>query len=231
MKRIERLTGIIAFLQSRNFTPLDRLIEKFNVSERTIYRDMVSLHEINVPISYENGRGYYILDDHFIPPVSFSEEEAVALTLAGRLMKRYSDTKTNEHFDNALDKIKYALNARQKEIVETITDSLRFPEYDSQRNQENHLYAVQFAIIKKRILRIIYLNRLDELSEREIEPIGLTFYSDHWHTIAYCWKRETYRDFIIPSIQELQITSSNFRKLDHITLNDYIRSLIETSDH
>ena len=231
MKRIERLTGIITFLQSRKYTSLERLVEKFNVSERTIYRDMVSLHEINVPISYEHGRGYYILDDHFIPPVSFSEEEAVALTLAGRLMKRYSDAKTNEHFDNALDKIKYALDARQKEIVENITDTLRFPEYDSRRNQENHLYAVQFAIIKKRILRIVYVNRLEELSEREIEPIGLTFYSNHWHTIAYCWKRGAYRDFIIPSIQELEITTSNFRKPDHITLNDYIRSLIETSDH
>ena len=192
---------------------------------------MVSLHEISIPISFENGRGYYILDDHFIPPVSFSEEEAVALTLAGRLMRRYSDTKTNEHFDNALDKIKYALNSRQKEIVETITDTIKFPEPDVERTQENHLHAVQFAIIKRRILRIIYLNRQGERSEREIEPIGLTFYSNHWHTIAYCWKREAYRDFIIASIQQLHVTPKNFRKPDHITLNDYIRSLIETSDH
>jgi len=146
-------------------------------------------------------------------------------------MKRYSDTRTNEHFDNALDKIKYALNSRQKEIVETITDTIRFPDPDSGRSQKNHLYAVQFAIIKKRILRIIYLNRQDELSEREIEPIGLTFYSNQWHTIAYCWKRKAYRDFIISSIQELHMTSSNFRKPDHITLNDYIRTLIDTSDH
>ncbi len=189
---------------------------------------MVSLYEVNVPIAYENGRGYYILDDHFIPPVSFSEEEAVALTLAGRLMKRYSDTKTNEHFNNALDKIKYALNARQKEIVETITDTLRFPENDYQHSEKNHLYAVQYAILKKRILRIVYLNRQEERSEREIEPIGLTFYGNQWHTIAYCWKRKAYRDFIISSIQELQLTPSNFRISDHITLNDYIISLIDT---
>ena len=46
MKRIERLTGIITFLQSRNYSPIERLVEKFGVSERTIYRDLVSLHEI-----------------------------------------------------------------------------------------------------------------------------------------------------------------------------------------
>ena len=102
MKRIERLTSIITFLQSRNYTSIERLVEKYDVSERTIYRDLVSLHEIGVPITYEQSRGYHILDDHFIPPVSFSEEEAVALTLAGRLMRRFSDNKTNLHFDNAL---------------------------------------------------------------------------------------------------------------------------------
>ena len=72
MKCIERLTGIITFLQSRNYTSLERMEEKFDVSERTIYRDLVSLHEIGVPIVFEKERGYHILDDHFIPPVSFS---------------------------------------------------------------------------------------------------------------------------------------------------------------
>lgn len=167
MKRVERLTGIITFLQSRNYTPIDRMVEKFEVSERTIYRDLVSLHEIGVPITYEKERGYCILDAHFIPPVSFSEEEAVALTLAGRLMRRFSDHKTNVHFDNALDKIKYALNSRQKEIVENITDTLTFPALESKSKNENPLFAVQDAIIRKRILRITYKNRLDEISERD----------------------------------------------------------------
>ena len=229
MKRIERLTSIITFLQSRNYTSIERLVEKYDVSERTIYRDMVSLHEIGVPITYEQSRGYYILDDHFIPPVSFSEEEAVALTLAGRLMKRFSDNKTNEHFDNALDKIKYALNSRQKEIVETITDTVRFPMLEAGSKKENYLFAVQNAIIKKRILQITYINRQDEVSEREIEPIGLTFYSNQWHTIAFCWKREAYRDFIISSIQQLNSTALSFRKPDHITLDEYILELLNSS--
>lgn len=230
MKRIERLTGIITFLQSRNYTPINRMVEKFEVSERTIYRDLVSLHEIGVPITYEKERGYCILDAHFIPPVSFSEEEAVALTLAGRLMRRFSDHKTNVHFDNALDKIKYALNSRQKEIVENITDSLTFSSLESKTKNENHLFAVQDAIIRKRILRITYINRLDEVTDREIEPIGLTFYGDQWHTIAYCWKREAYRDFIISSIQQLSCTAFSFRKEDHITLNEYILKLINSAE-
>lgn len=229
MKRLERLIGIITFLQSRNFTPIEKMVEKFEVSERTIYRDLLSLHEIGVPIAFEKERGYHILDNHFIPPVSFSEEEAVALTLAGRLMRRFSDHKTNTHFDNALDKIKYALNAGQKDIVETITDSNRFQMLETGTHEENHLFAVQTAIIRKRILRITYLNRKDEVSEREIEPIGLTFYGLQWHTIAFCWKREAYRDFIVSSIQHLETTSSSFRKPEHITLDEYVIKILALS--
>ena len=229
MKRIERLTGIITFLQSRNFTPLERLVEKFKVSERTLYRDLVSLHEIGVPISYERDRGYHILDTHFIPPVSFSEEEAVALTLAGRLLRRYADHLTLSHFDNALDKIKYALNDRQKDMVETITDSNKFHMLETGTDEENHLFAVQSAIIRKRIIKITYRSRKEETTEREIEPIGLTFYGDQWHTIAYCWTREAYRDFIVSSILELNQTALSFRKNDHLTLDQYIMGLLSSS--
>jgi predicted DNA-binding transcriptional regulator YafY len=231
MTRVERLTGIISFLQSRNFTPIDRMVKKFEVSERTIYRDLVSLHEIGVPIAFEKDRGYHILDNHFIPPVSFSEEEAVALTLAGRLMRRFSDHKTNVHFDNALDKIKYALNSNQKEIVETITDSDRFHLPEGSTADQNNLFAVQIAIIRKLILRITYQNRKGEVSEREIEPIGLTFYGGQWHTIAFCWKREAYRDFIVSSIQHLQATSTTFRIDNHLTMDKYILELVNSQVH
>jgi len=228
MKRIERLTGIITFLQSRNFTPIERLVEKFEVSERTIYRDLVSLHEVGVPIAFEKERGYHILDNHFIPPVSFSEEEAVALTLAGRLMRRFSDQLSNLHFDNAMDKVKYALNERQKDIVETICDSNKFHLLETGTDEENHLFAVQSAIIRKRIIRITYRNRKQEISEREIEPIGLTFYGEQWHTIAWCWTREAYRDFIISSIQKLNQTALSFRKKNHITLDQYIMEILNS---
>ena len=230
MKRIERLTGIITYLQSGNYTSIDRLVEKFGVSERTIYRDLVSLHEIGVPVSFEKERGYHILDSHFIPPISFSEEEAIALTLAGRLMRRFSDHQTNIHFDNALDKVKYALNSGLKDLVESITDSNSIPQLEYQPIKENMLSAVQSAIIRKRILHINYLNRKGEVSDREIEPIGLTFYSNQWHTVAWCWKREAYRDFIISSIQNLKSTALSFRKSDHITLDDYIMGLINSTN-
>lgn len=223
MKRIERLTAMITFLQSRKFTSIERLQEKFGVCERTIYRYLTSLHETGAPISYDKSRGYFILDSYYIPPISFSENEAIALSLAGTLMKRFSDNKTTEHFENTLDKVKYALNSAQKESVETIEENLKTPSYIEHYKQENYLFIIQNAIIYKHILNIKYKDRKSKHSEREIEPIGITFYGNEWHIVAFCWKREDYRDFIISSILKLKNSHLPFIKKNHLSLEEYIQ--------
>jgi predicted DNA-binding transcriptional regulator YafY len=225
MKRIERLTAIITFLQSRKFTTIERLQEKFGVSERTLYRDIASLNEISVPIAFEKDKGYYILDRHFIPPISFSKEEAIALTLAGTLMKRYSDNKTNEHFENALSKVKYALNSQQIDSLEIIEGKVKTPLFIEKSKQENFLFTIQKSITDKQIVKIQYKDRQEKITERKIEPIGLTFYGNEWHTIAFCLKRNDYRDFIVSSILELECTLQTFSVDNHITLDEYIQNI------
>jgi predicted DNA-binding transcriptional regulator YafY len=225
VKRIERLTGIITFLQSRKYTTLERLQEKFGVSERTIYRDIASLNEISVPIAFEKNKGYFILDRHFIPPVSFSENEAIALTLAGTLMKRFSDNKTNEHFENALSKVKYALGLQQIDILERIEENIKTPLYKQQSNEKNYLFDIQNSITRKQILRIKYRDRKENISIREIEPIGITFYGNEWHTVAYCWERNDYRDFIVTSILELNENLLPFKIENHLSLEEFIKKI------
>jgi len=226
MKRIERLTAIITLLQSRKFTTIEKLTEKFDVSERTIYRDISSLHEIGVPISCEPNKGYFILDSHFIPPISFTKNEAVALTLAGTLMKRFSDNKTNEHFENALEKVRYALDSKQKDTVETVAENTITYFNSENSRQSNYLFEVQNAMIEHHVLKIKYKDRKEEITEREIEPIGLSFYSGEWHVIAFCWLREAYRDFIISSILRLNKLQISFKKENHLNLEGYIKQLI-----
>ena len=73
---------------------IERLQDKFGVSKLILYKDIASLNEISVPIAFKKDKGSYILDRHFIPPISFSENEAIVLTLAVTLMKRFSDNRT-----------------------------------------------------------------------------------------------------------------------------------------
>lgn len=226
MKRIERLTALISFLQSKKFISMEQLMERFPFSERTLYRDLNSLHEIGVPVSFEKNKGYFIVDTHFLPPVSFSEEEATSLIMAGVLMRRYSDKKTNDHFGSAIEKVKNVLNSSMKGNIEFFESNIKTASSNYDIRDKNYLFIMQNAIIGKRIIQIKYLDRKNNSTIREIEPIGISFYSNQWHVVGYCLLRKDYRDFIIASIQELADTQKKFTIEEHLTLDQYIQKIM-----
>ena len=79
MNRIDRLFGILTFLQSKKYVPAEKIADRFGISIRTVYRDIKALCEQGIPVSFEANRGYFIVQGYFIPPVSFTSEEANAL--------------------------------------------------------------------------------------------------------------------------------------------------------
>ncbi|HEY8512458.1 MAG TPA: HTH domain-containing protein, partial [Cyclobacteriaceae bacterium] len=86
MNRIDRLTAILIHLQSKRLVKAEELASRFDISLRTVYRDVKALMEAGVPIGSEAGVGYFIVDGYHLPPVMFSQEEAGAMLLAGKLV-------------------------------------------------------------------------------------------------------------------------------------------------
>src|SRR4051812_12069594 len=105
MNRIDRLMGILTVLQSRRFVTAEELARHFEISIRTVYRDIKALGEIGVPVGYENHRGYFIAQGYFLPPVSFTTEEARALLLMDTIAHRFVDQSAQRHYEGALNKI------------------------------------------------------------------------------------------------------------------------------
>lgn len=85
-KRLSRLTAILTQLQTKRLITATSLADKFNVSVRTIYRDIRALEQAGVPILTEDGKGYTLMNGYKIPPVMFSESQANALILAEQLI-------------------------------------------------------------------------------------------------------------------------------------------------
>ena len=92
----------------------------------------------------------------------------------------------------------------------------------------NFLSVIQNAIVNKNILHLAYQNINGEQSSRQVEPIGLTFYSLNWHMIAWCHLRQEYRDFRTSRILDLRPSLMPFRKTDHISMHEYIREIDQT---
>ena len=225
MNRVDRLFGILIALQSKRYVTADQLAQKFGISIRTVYRDIKALGELGVPVSFEAPKGYFIVQGYFLPPLSFTTEEANALLLLASLAEKFADKSIVKHSESALSKIKAILRYSDKDKVEQLQTQTKVYRQLSGQQELPYLAEIQNSIYHRHILKIDYQNNQQEKSSREIEPIGLIFYSMDWHIIAWCWKRHAYRDFKVCRVQKLQSTGVSFRKSEHINLDEYIKTL------
>lgn len=225
MNRIDRLFGILTLLQSRKFVPAEKIAEKFGISVRTVYRDVKALCEQGIPVSFEQNRGYFVVQGYFLPPVSFNISEANALLLTEALAYGFADKSIQENYTNALNKIKAVMRHSEKEKMESLRGNIKL-QLPARLNQDSsYLSQIQLAIIERTILRLEYTSVNEEATVRDIEPIGLIFYAFSWHLIAWCHLRTDYRDFKVSRIRALKSLGNSFLKNDHLALNDYMKEL------
>ncbi len=227
MNRIDRLVAILTTLQSRKFVTVEFISNKYEISERTVYRDLKALDEIGVPICFETNKGYSILQGFFLPPISLTSDEANALILISTLSDKFADKTTRTNIENAISKIKSVLNNTDKKNADFLHSQISIYKAPTDKDCADYLTTIQKSITNKQTLSIAYTNNNNEHSRRVIEPIGLTFYSNQWHLIAWCRKRDAYRDFKINQISNLKNTNENFEKTEHYDMNAYIKSLQE----
>ncbi len=225
MNRIDRLFGILTILQSKKFVSASYLSDKFEISVRTVYRDIRALEELGIPVSFEQPKGYFIVQGYFSPPLSFTIAETNALILMASLSEKYADKSIHKNCQNALTKLRAVLRYGDKEKVELITSNISVWTTDNEYSANEYISVIQKSIVEKTILEIEYTNNNNKISVRELEPIGLTFYSNQWHLIAWCWKRKEYRDFKIKMISKLLETYKPFKKTEHFSVNQYIQQL------
>jgi predicted DNA-binding transcriptional regulator YafY len=225
MNRIDRLFGILTILQSKKFVTAGFIADKFEISVRTVYRDIKSLNELGIPVSFEQPKGYFIVQGFFLPPLSLTMDEANALILMTSLSGEFADKSIEKHCHSALTKLKVILKYSDKDKAELISSNISIWLSSGEQPSTEYLSLIQKAIVNKTILEIAYTNNQNQFSKRELEPIGLAFYSNQWHLISWCWKRKEYRDFKVKMISNLIDTYKPFKKTEHLTLNEYIKKL------
>lgn len=225
MNRIDRLFGILTLLQSKKYVPAEKIAERFGISVRTVYRDIKALGEQGIPVSFEQHRGYFIVQGYFLPPVSFTTEEANALLLVQSMVSGFTDQSIHKHYSSALNKIKSVLKSSQKENLEFLDNNIRMQLPSCFVNNFEYLSLLQNAISQKRIIELDYKNKNEIVSKRDVEPIGLIFYAFSWHLVAWCHLRKEYRDFKLVRILKVSDKNLSFSKSDHIDLNEYIKAI------
>jgi len=227
MNRIDRLFGITTMLQSRKYVPAEKIAEKFGISVRTVYRDVKALVEQGIPVSFEQNRGYFLVQGYFLPPVTFTTGEANALLLMEAIVSAFADNSIQTHYSAALNKVKSVMRPAEREKLEVLTSHIRLKLPDCFRGNFDYLAALQTAISGQHILEMEYRNNSGITSLRQMEPIGLVFYALAWHIIGWCHLRRAYRDFKVARILRLTDTQQPFLNPDHISIDQYMMNLPE----
>ena len=225
MNRFDRLTSILIQLQSKRIVKAKEIAERFNISLRTVYRDIRSLESAGVPIGSEPGVGYYLVPGYSLPPVMFTDEEANALLLGGKLIEKMSDQSISKKFKSAMYKIKSVLNSSSKDNLDLLDDSIKVSDAFA-KPQNTHILNIQKAISQQKKIILDYFSFYsEEKTRRTVDPIGLYYYSNAWHLIAFCNLRNDYRDFKIERIKKIITSEKSFSVNNHSTLDEYIKMI------
>lgn len=231
MNRIDRLTAILVQLQTKRVVKAEEIAERFELSLRTVYRDVKALMEAGVPIGSEAGKGYFIVDGYHLPPVMFTQDEANALVFASKIIAKMADKSIRDAFGSALMKIKAVLSDTGRENLETLDPQIEFGRYRSALHDDGNTFLtdIQRAIVNKEALQIAYLNSNEAASSRIVEPIGLFYYSMAWHLIAWCRLRNGYRDFRTDRISSLKHSGEKFDARNLISLKEYLTTFVQSN--
>lgn len=225
MNRIERISAILIQLQSKKVVTAQEIADRFEISLRTVYRDMRALEETGVPISAEAGTGYSIMEGYKLPPVHFSINEATALLTAEKLIEKLTDTGIDKDYKSALLKIKAILRSTEKNYLETIEDHIEVVKnrYVPETSPDSDfLQKIISAISTKVVLDLdYYATTSGEFSSRKIEPVGIFFLGNRWLLIAYCRLRKDYRNFRLDRFLKLSSTTEIYRT-KHPSLKSFL---------
>jgi predicted DNA-binding transcriptional regulator YafY len=219
-KRLSRLTAILTQLQTKRLTTARSLADKFNVTIRTIYRDIRTLEQAGVPILTEDGKGYTLMEGYKIPPVMFSERQANALILAEQLVLKNKDTSFIKDYTEAIDKVKAVLRQSEKEKANLLADRTRFEQNINRERNSNNISQVQYALTNFYLIQIDYTNENNKTTNRIIEPFALISTTENWLLIAWCRLRSEFRYFRLDRITKMEILAKKFEQ-HKMTLQEY----------
>ena len=229
-KRLTILTSILIQLQSKRLLTANELAEKFEISKRTIYRDIRTLEQAGVPVLTEEGKGYTLMEGYRIPPVMFTENEANALITAEQLVRKNKDASLVKDYTDAIHKIKAVLRNNTKDKANLLSERILSAQNLENSRTSNNLSILQLALTNFNLVQIQYYSPYnDETTQRTIEPFAIYTTQENWLLIAFCRLRKDYRSFRLDRIKSLLVLTDSFEK-HKITFEEYIEMTLKKCD-
>lgn len=227
-----RVLTILEMLQSRSRLSGPELATRLEVNTRTVRRYITMLQDLGFPIEAERGRhGFYRLRAGFkLPPLMFTEEETLAMTLGLLAVRRLGLTVAAPAVEGALAKIERVLPQTLQERVRAVQEtlSLTFPPHSISTSGEMLLDLCSAAQLERRVF-LRYQTWDGKESEREADIYGLVYRGGFWYATGYCHLRKDLRIFRLDRISFVETRNATFtRPLDFDCVEHVMHALSTT---
>jgi predicted DNA-binding transcriptional regulator YafY len=194
---------------------VQELADEFGVSTRTILRDLQELSELGVPLYSEVGPhgGYQVVRERVLPPIAFTEEEAVAMFFAVHALRHYSSLPFEAESASALNKFYLHMPGDVRDRIDGMKDRVDFIT-PTRRGDAPCLAILLDAAVHGKVLAVEYESKEEGASNRRIQPVCIYANNGFWYCTAYCFLRQGFRVFRCDRIREAAYDASGTEPLD-----------------
>jgi predicted DNA-binding transcriptional regulator YafY len=220
-----RVLTVLELLQSRGHITGAELARRLEVDIRTVRHYIETLIDLGIPVEARRGRygAYRLRPGYKLPPLIFTEDEALALTLSLLVAKESGLAQVAPAFDGALAKIERVLPATTRARIQAVEQTVAFAGGAAPGAPSGSVVlALSSAIQSGRRILMGYRSSQDALTQRAFDPYGIAYHLGLWYTIGYCHLRQDQRLFRLDRITDIEMTGetfflpTNFRALEEV---------------
>ncbi len=218
MRRAERLFRLVNELRSRGVCRAEDLAAYFEISVRTVYRDIAHLQGSGLPIEGEAGVGYLLRPGFDLPAMTFTFEQLDALAIGLSFVEVAGDTALSEAAREVRAKLQASLPEPEKRKLENA------PLFASRRDGRAapSMKVIRRAIRERNILHLCYEDADGSLSERRVRPLAIWAFTEGWLFAGWCELRNDFRAFRLDRISALEDTGDRFADDPNQNLQAYL---------
>lgn len=203
--QINRLFEIIYILLDKKTATAKELAERFEVSTRTIYRDIETLSSSGIPVYMSKGKGggISLLPDFVLNKAVITDKEKEDIVSSLKAVNAVSLSKT----DTALTKLSSIFGESNTDWIE-----VDFSSWANPKSEIETFNTIKSAILKRVVIHFSYASAKGQRIERKVEPLKLCFKSGAWYVYGYCKSRCDFRFFKLRRIKNLFISDQTFQR-------------------
>jgi len=215
--KIDRLLSITLMLINRSMVTARELSEKYDVTIRTIYRDIEAIIAAGIPVVAYQGKqgGFCLMDNYRIDRQLLTLSDMTSILLA---LKGLNTALNNESVSEAIEKIESIVPDDKRSIVNQQFDNviIDLSYWGEPKVQKDRIALINRAVTEKRLLMFRYRNLRGEELVRTIEPMSLILKMNYWYVYGYCRDRDDYRLFRVSRMLDCTLLDTVFVKKDKL---------------